>query len=129
MFNLVQSLFVDQSIDRADMIQILESAVVDGAVTPAALGALEILTTPQNEARLNMPDYVGVLAGDVVQGNPANANYQGQPLGNLADQASGQAMATALDDLVGKWFYGTDLPAIDAPWTLQCGCRPPVRWQ
>ena len=70
------------------MIQILESAVVDGAVTPDCAGALETLTTPQNEARLNMPDYVAVLAGDVVQGNPANANYQGQPLGNLADQAS-----------------------------------------
>ena len=36
--SLVQSLFVvDQAIDRADMIQILESAVVDGAVTPTAL--------------------------------------------------------------------------------------------
>ena len=58
-----------------------------------------------------MPNYVAVLASDVVQGNPANANYQGQPLGNLANQSSEQAMATALDDLVGKWFYGTDLPA------------------
>ena len=117
MFNLVQSLFVDQSINRTDMIQILESAVVDGAVSPAALEALETLTTPQNEARLNMPDYVAVLANDVVEGNPANADYQGQPLGNLAGQESEQAMATALDDLVGKWFYGTDLPAIPAPLT------------
>ena len=33
-----------------------------------------------------MPDYVAVLAGDVVNGNPANAYYQGQPLGNLAEQ-------------------------------------------
>ena len=88
MFSLVQSLFVDQAIDRADMIQILESAVVDGAVTRPRCGALETLTMPQNEARLNMPDYVAVLAADVVQGNPANANYQGQPLGNLADQAT-----------------------------------------
>ena len=47
----MQSLFVDQAIDRADMIQILDSAVVDGAVTPNALEALETLTTPQNEAR------------------------------------------------------------------------------
>ncbi len=112
MFSLVQSLFVDQSIDRADMIQILESAAIGGAVTSTSLSALETLTMPQNEARLNMPDYVEVLAGDVVNGNPANANYQGQPLGNLADQTSQQAMATALEDLVGKWFCGTDLPAI-----------------
>ena len=58
-----------------------------------------------------MPGYVAVLASDVVQGNPANADYQGQPLGNLADQARTALRAAALDDLVDKWFYGTDLPA------------------
>ena len=129
MFGLVQSLFVDQSINRTDMIQILDSAAVDGSVSPAALAALEMLTTPQNEARLNMPNYVAVLAGDVVNGNPANANYQGQPLGNLADQPTGQAMATALNDLVGKWFYGTDLPAITLVPELQHGGRPALRQQ
>jgi autotransporter-associated beta strand protein len=113
MFGLVQGLFVDQSIDRTDMIEILESAVLGGAVTPAALAALQMLTTPQNEALLAMPDYVGVLASDVVNGNPANANYQGQPLGNLTDQQSPQAMGATLQILVDKWFYGTDLPAID----------------
>ena len=49
-----------------------------------------------------MPGYVQVLAGDVVNGNPANANYQGQPLGNLAVGSS----AAQLNDLVNKWFYG-----------------------
>ncbi len=110
-FDLVQGLFADGAIDRDDMIQILQSAVVNGSLTPAALDALEVLTDPQNEARLNMPDYVAVLASDVVDGSPANAFYQGQPLGNLADQASDQARGTALEDLVGKWFYGTDTPA------------------
>ena len=93
------------------MIQILQSAAVGGAVTPDALSALETLTTPQNESQLNVPNYVAVLASDVVNGNPANANYQGQPLGNLAEQGSDQLRATALGDLVNKWFYGTDLPA------------------
>ncbi len=130
MFDLVQSLFVDQAIDRADMIQILQSAAVDGAVTPDALSALETLTTPQNEAQLNVPDYVAVLASDVVNGNPANANYQGQPLGNLADQGGDQLRATALDDLVDKWFYGTDLPAAvgarPIPW-LPARCSATIR--
>ena len=31
-----------------------------------------------------MPDYVRVLANDVVDGNAANATYQGASLGNLA---------------------------------------------
>jgi autotransporter-associated beta strand protein len=114
MFGLVQSLFiVDQTIDREDMIQILQSADVGGAVTTTALSALEMLTTPQNESFLAMPNYVAVLASDVVQGNAANANYQGQPLGNLAAQPDDGTRATALTDLVDKWFYGTDLPAID----------------
>ena len=111
MFTLVQSLFADQAIDRTGMIQILQSAAVGGAVTPDALSALEILTTPQNESQLNVPNYVAVLASDVVNGNSANANYQGQPLGNLAEQGTDQLRATALGDLVNKWFYGTDLPA------------------
>jgi hypothetical protein len=122
MFNLVESLFADQAaINRADMIQILDSAVVDGAVSSAALSALETVTLPQNEALLKMPNYVAALAADVVQGNPANANYQGQPLGNLADQGTAALRATALADLVGKWFYGTDLPAASEPYCVVAG--------
>ena len=37
LFDLVGSLFADQSIDRSDMIQILESVAVDGALTTDAL--------------------------------------------------------------------------------------------
>lgn len=123
MFDLVQSLFVAGPINRADMIQILDSAVAGGAVTPEALDALQALTAPQNEASLEMPDYVAVLASDVVDGNPANAFYQGQPLGDLANQPTDQARGTALEDLVGKWFYGTDLPAAgnDATYCVVAG--------
>ena len=53
-----------------------------------------------------MAGYVQVLAGDVVNGNPANAHYQGQTLGNLAAGST----ATQLNELVSKWFLGTDLP-------------------
>ena len=112
-FGLVQSLFVnDRGIDRADMIEVLDSAVVNGGVTPSALEALQALTGPQSESDLNIPDYVFVLASDVVNHNPANAQYQGRPLGDMADQATDAARAMALEDLVGKWFLGTDPPAI-----------------
>ncbi len=111
MFELAKSLFVSGTIDRAGMIQILQSAAVDGAVTPTTLDALVAMTAPQNESSLDMPDYVAVLASDVVQGNQANTIYQGQHLGDLATQANDQARAVALNDLVNKWFYGADLPA------------------
>ena len=66
-----------------------------------------------------MPDYVRVLAADVVDGNPANGSYQGQPLGNLA---AGSTTAQ-LNTLVGKWFLGTDVPAatICGPYALVNG--------
>jgi hypothetical protein len=51
---------------------------------------------------------VQVLAADVVNGNTANATYQGTTLGNLAAGSS----AVQLTDLVGKWFLGNDLPTL-----------------
>ena len=48
------------------------------------------------------------LAGDVVNGNLANATFQGQALGNLAAGSS----ATQLNKLVDKWFLGADHPAL-----------------
>src|SRR5262249_49480939 len=55
------------------------------------------------------PGYVQVLAGDVVNGNPANAHFQGQTLGNLAAGST----ARQLNELVDKWFLGADHPVSD----------------
>ena len=52
-------------------------------------------------------DYVDNLASKIVLGNAANAHYQGARLGNLAVGSS----ATQLEELVDKWFLGTDHPA------------------
>ena len=104
----------DGGISRNDMIDILESADIDGSVSNQALAGLQALTQPGAASLLNEPDDVAVLAADVVQGNQANADYQGQPLGNLASQPTGEAMAACLTDLVQKWFEGSDLPAAAA---------------
>ena len=103
---LVQSLDADGSISRLDMIQILRSiGSEDGVVDAAEFGDLK--TILNNAAMLKIPGYVQVLAGDVVNGNPANAYFQGQVLGNLAAGSS----ASQLNELVGKWFLGADHPA------------------
>ena len=116
MFSLVQSLFADQAIDRTDMIQILQSAVVAGGVTDDALAALETLTTSQGEAALNMPILCRSSRERRGPREPGERRtIRGRRLGNLADQRA-NLRATVLDDLVDKWFYGTDLPAIPA-WT------------
>ena len=102
----MQKLDADGSLSRADMIQILTSVGAGGTVSATDLADLKTILA--NAAQYNMPNYVQVLAGDVVNGNPANAHYQGARLGNLAAGSS----AAQLDKLIGKWFLGTDLPAL-----------------
>ena len=96
----------DGGISRNDMIDILESADIDGSVSNQALAGLQALTQPGAASLLNEPDDVAVLAADVVQGNQANADYQGQPLGNLASQPTAEAMATCSDRPGAKMVRG-----------------------
>jgi len=55
-----------------------------------------------------MQDSVKGLTYKVVDGDPANALYQGASLGNLQAGSS----ATQLQELVAKWFLGEDHPTI-----------------
>ncbi len=121
MFTLVQNMYTGGAIGRADMIRILQSAIVNDGLTQNVLGALVALTAPRNEVSLSIPDYVSVLARDIVDGNQANEVFQDQPLGNLADQGSDQARAVAMEDLINKWFYGTDLPAASGAYCVTAG--------
>lgn len=104
--SLVQSLVVDGSISRNDMIQILRSTGLDGVVDTTEYADLR--TVLVRASTLNMPSYVQVLAADVINGNVANATFQGQSLGNLAAGSS----ATVLNKLVDKWFLGADHPTL-----------------
>lgn len=105
--SLTQSLVVDGSISRADMIAILRSVQneSDGIVDTQDMSDLK--TILNNSTTLNIVNYALVLAKDVVFGSTANTYYLGTKLGNLAVGSS----ASTLDKLIGKWFYGTDLPA------------------
>jgi PKD repeat protein len=104
---LVANLDADGSLGRSDMMQIFTSVGNDGSVSAGDLADLKTLVA--NAAYYNMPDYVRVLAADVVVGNPANATYQGVQLGNLAAGSS----STQLNKLVAKWFLGADHPALN----------------
>jgi hypothetical protein len=103
---LTQSLDADGSISRADMIAILRSVEneSDGVVDSQDISDLRTIIS--SSSVLAMPDYVSVLAKDVVYGSSANAYYLGERLGNLAVGST----AAQLDNLIGKWFYGTDVP-------------------
>ena len=102
----------DNSISRTDFIGLLEAVASRGTVTNSEMTTLQTLLG--NSSLLNIPNYVENLATKVVDGNPANATYLGQPLGNLAAGSS----PTQVLDLMNKWFYGTDKPLVSNPYGL-----------
>jgi hypothetical protein len=97
----------DGAITRNDFIWLLESIAARGPVTSDELTSLENLLST---SAISIPGYVQNLAEKAIDGNPANAFYQGENLGNLAVGSS----PTQVLDLVGKWFYGTDNPTTDS---------------
>jgi hypothetical protein len=71
----------------------------------------DLQTLVQDGGAWGLTADVADLAGKVVNQNPANQNYQGHALLPTGQIAAG-APSTVLQDLVGKWFYGNDLPAV-----------------
>jgi len=104
--NLVLGLYADNSITRAEMMQILRSAGTDGIVSQTELTDLRAIIGTGSQ--FDMPSFVRELARDVVNANPANLRFKGQTAGNLAAGSS----ATLLNNLVDKWFLGADEPVI-----------------
>jgi hypothetical protein len=94
----------DGQLSRADVISLFREVEADGVVTANELTSLQTLLNLATQ--LNMPAYVQDLAGKIVNGDPANQNYQGSPLGNLSAGSTG----AKLEKLVDKWFYGSDHP-------------------
>ncbi len=99
----------DGSLTYSDMLGLFAEAQSAGAITSAELQSLQALVTPGGAAAVNMASSVQSLTYKVVDGDPANAQYQGTTLGNL--QAGNPA--SHLQALVDKWFLGEDTPAID----------------
>lgn len=112
---LSRSLASDGSLDRADWLRIFTQVQADGTVSSAEYGDLGDLLHPERitfsaTVGFTLPPAVRALAGKVVDGDAANARFQGGSLGNLkAGSASGQ-----LQKLVAKWFMGADRPAAAA---------------
>ena len=99
----------DSSLTYSDMLNLFAAAESAGSVTSAELQSLQALVTIGGAAAVNMSGSVQSLTYKVVDGDPANAQFLGAPLGNLGVGSS----ATQLQDLVDKWFLGMDHPTID----------------
>lgn len=102
---LSRSLFSDNTLDRNDMIAILGDAKDNSIVDATEINDLR--TIIDNASYLGIQDYVRVLSNKVVNGDIANK------FGNLETGSSD----VHLDDLINKWFFGSERP--DTPHTYR----------
>jgi Calpain family cysteine protease/Bacterial pre-peptidase C-terminal domain len=100
----VRSLSADGSLNRSDMISIFRDAQDGGTIDVNEL--IDLRNIVANAAGFAMADNVRVLSNKVVNGDVANAKYQGATLGNLYAGSTGAQM----EKLIGKWFLGSDRP-------------------
>lgn len=98
----------DGLIERTDMLDLYAQVKLDGSVNSKEFKDLRKLSA--TKTGLDMPEDVRVLSSKVLNLSKANAYYRGETLGELR---SGDKSAK-LDKLVGKWFYGGDLPVAAA---------------
>lgn len=103
---LLRQLDADRTLSRDDMLAVLLQVRADGSVSGTEFGDLQDMVA--KAATLGMPDDVRVLSGKVVNGDPANAHYRGNPLGDLKPGSSGYQLI----GLENKWFRGQDWPAL-----------------
>jgi Calpain family cysteine protease/Calx-beta domain/Ser-Thr-rich glycosyl-phosphatidyl-inositol-anchored membrane family len=102
--NLTRTLSADGQLSRTDVINILRDAEDSNVVD--AYEFTDLKTILINSAKFTIQDYVSDLFDKVVNGDLANQKYQGATLGNLVAGSS----STQMENLVGKWFLGTDHP-------------------
>jgi hypothetical protein len=110
---VADALGADDRLSYHGMLQVLDHAAHHG-MTAGKFHTLETLVS-----RMNAPDgistsaYVKDISHNLIDGDPANAEWTG---GESTPIALGNLTATStqahVDDLIGKWFLGTDLPSI-----------------
>ena len=110
-----QSLETDGSLSYQSMLQVLEDAA-NGGMNATKFAGLKTLAGDLNAScasGIETSAYVQQIFDDVVEGNAANATYNGGSsttgkLGNLTASSS----QTQVTELIGKWFLGTDNPSL-----------------
>lgn len=109
----VSKLMVNDTLSYSSMLTILDDAAV-GGMTATKFSTLETLASLLNVTNgITVSSYVQQITDDVVDGNSANAYWNGGSstavaLGNL----SASSTQTQVDELIGKWFLGSDLPSL-----------------
>jgi autotransporter passenger strand-loop-strand repeat protein len=109
----VSANMVGNTLSYAGMLAILQGVAGRGAVSSTEFADLQTLVAHFNvSAGIQVSPYVAAISKALIGGDPANAYWTGGALnsvglGNLAVGSS----AAQLNELIGKWFLGTDLPS------------------
>ena len=112
--DVADALGAHDSLSYHGMLQVLDAAAV-GGMTAGKFDALETLVSLMNAPDgISTSAYVQDISHSLIDGDPANAYWTGggskhSALGNL----SATSTQTHVDELIGKWFLGTDLPSIN----------------
>jgi hypothetical protein len=101
---LTRSLATDGNLSRNDMISIFRDAKDGGVIDASELTDLRTLVS--NSTRFTMADSVKVLSNKIANSDVANTR---SGFGNLFAGSSD----TQMENLIGKWFLGTDRPDAD----------------
>ncbi len=101
----------DGAISYSGVLQVLEEQAT-GGMTASKFSGLQTFDSEVDSGKIKTSAYVQQILDDVVSGNSANAYWNG---GANTAVALGDLSATSsqaeVDELIGKWFLGTDLPA------------------
>ncbi len=100
------------TITYTEMLTLLNVVVANGTVTASEFNDLKLIAANLNDG-ITTSSYVTNITNKLIGGDPANAYWNGGSntavaLGNVAAGTT----ATQLSELIGKWFLGTDMPAI-----------------
>ena len=108
------SLETNGALTYSGALQLLDDEAT-GGMTAAKFSGLEAVASELNATgagAISTSAYVQQIFDDVVDGNAANVSWNGgsataTALGNMTASSS----ATQVNELIGKWFLGTDLPS------------------
>jgi hypothetical protein len=109
----VSNLMVGDGLSYNSMLTILQDAAA-GGMTATKFSTLQTLASLLNQpGGITVSSYVQQITDDVIDGNSANAKWNGgsstaTTLGNL----SATSTQTQVNELIGKWFLGADLPSL-----------------
>jgi hypothetical protein len=103
---------VNGTLSYSGMLTILDDVATAG-ITASSFADLKTIVSYFDKSNgIQVSPYLAYISNSLVNGDPANAYWTGgalttEPLGDL----SADSTQTQLNDLIGKWFLGTDLPA------------------